>query len=250
MRLGHVTVAWAVVALVSCNSSSGPPKQPGELGRGVFSYSCGPGADAQCNQNADLAPLDQSTNLPPVAVGAVFGITFAMNPATAGDQPNPGHTKAVATSFVDVGGANLFTAKRAGYTAIIGYAGVPIEANEEAVDLVHTHLAAIDHIEFAQSSAMGGNFQNEVTVAGLAVNVTVSGSPVTQLFRVVPVTPDHKLLAGALPVMWTSSDPTTAPITTDPTQNIITVQFNSAGTVTLHATLASFSGDVTVTVGS
>ena len=117
-------------------------------------------------------------------------------------------------------------------------------------DVAHMLFQTIDHLEFAHTNPTGGSFKGNVTVPGLSITVSVAGGPVTQLFRVVPMTADRKLLAGSLPCMWTSSDATTAQVTTDPTQNIVTVQLNKAGTATLHVTLGSAAADVTVTLGS
>jgi hypothetical protein len=250
--------ALGVVCAVGCSSSSnGNGKQAGELGRGVFGYSCVSAADAQCNNNADVAIVDASTNLPSVAVGATFYVTYASNASSTNNVPD-GHVDTVDTTFIDIDATGIeFVAKRAGLAVLYGLQGTVAMTACHSVtcdgdapeDLVHLQLQAIDHIEFAHSALMGGTFKGEVTTPGGGmVSLTVNGQPLTELFRVVPMTKDRKLLAGSLPIMWTSSDTTVGQITTDPTQNIVTLQLEKAGTTMLTATLATMMGTLTVTV--
>jgi hypothetical protein len=250
--------ALAVLCSAGCKSTdSGNGKQVGELGRGVFGYVCGSGADAQCNDNADVAIVDPSTNLPVVAVGGSFFVTYASNASSTNNVPD-GHTDTVDTTFIDVDPTGTqYVAKRAGYAVLYGLQGTVAMTACHAVscdgdapeDLVHLLLQPVDHIEFAHSAVMGGSFKQEVTTPGGGmVSLTVNGQPLTELFRVVPMTKDRNLLAGSLPIMWTSSDTSVGQITTDPTQNIITLQLEKAGTTMLTATLATMMGTLTVTV--
>jgi hypothetical protein len=221
------------LAALGCSSASGNGAQAGELGRGTFSYVCGPGADAQCNSNADLPIVDPSTNLPPVALGSLFDLDYA-----------PGRVESDDEAVLPVVDNQWFYAKGSGYVAVVGSKG------GTADDLVHVLVEPIDHLEFAQSAVTGGSFMGEVTVPGLTATVTVNGGPLTQYYRVVPLTQDRKLLAGGLPCMWTSSNPSVGRVVSDPAQNIVQVQFSQNGMVTFHVTLGSAAGDVNVTVGS
>jgi hypothetical protein len=230
-------VVLVVLAAAGCSSSPGNGTSPGELGRGKFSYYCDPNykvADAQCNDNADLAIVDPSTNLPSIALGASFNVTFSDGRDYTDD------TNAIALDPNTM----RFVAIETGYAVLVGHR----DDQGNAEDLVHVTIEQIDHIEFAHTAPMGGSFKGEVTAPGLMASFTVQGGPVTQLFRVVPLTKDRRLLAGALPVKWTSSDPSVVQVMTDPTQNIITVQILKSGTATLHVTLGETAGDVTLTV--
>lgn len=226
----------ASVAVTGCDSTqSGNGQQPGELGRGTFTYTCGPGADAQCNQNADLAIVDPSTNLPPIALGSTFDLGYSNGATQADDTAGIVLDQAV----------NLYGAAQTGYVAVFGLRGSGSSAPAE--DLVHLKIVSVDHLEFAQTSPSGGTFKGVVTAPGITVNVTVGSGTPTQLLRVVPMTSDRKLIAGALPCNWTSNDPTIAQVASDPGQNIVTVKLLKAGTTKVHVTLGSLAGDVTVT---
>lgn len=248
---GGVLIALAALGCSSSSSNNG--KQVGELGRGTFAYACTSMADAQCNDNADVAIVDPSTNLPTVAVGGTFQVTYYSN-GNQGSTPD-GHTDTVDAAFIDVDTSGMsYVAKRAGYGVIYGVPGgsschTRMCDGTAPQDLVHMYLQPVDHIEFAHSAVMGGSFKGEATTPGGGmVMFTVNGQPATQLFRVVPMTKDRKLLAGSLPIMWTSSNTMVGQITTDPTQNIITLQLSTAGTTMLTATVTAPAGALTGTL--
>jgi hypothetical protein len=233
-----VVIALGVAA---CSSSSGNGVQPGELGRGKFAYACGPGADAQCNDNADLAIVDPATNLPPIALGSIFSVGYTDK--YGGSQ----HTYIADSSFFAVRDGWL-VALQTGEAAIWGESPGSSDYKPKLEDMVHVKVVSVDHLELAQTKPMGGSFKGVVTVPGLTATATLAGAPVTQLFRVVPMTADRKLVAGGLLCSWTSNNPQVATIMTDPTKNIVTVQYAQAGMATLHVTLGALAADVNVTV--
>jgi hypothetical protein len=247
-------IGLTVVAIASlgCNSDAEKGTQAGELGRGKFQYVCGSTGDpdAQCNENADLAIVDPATNMPAIALGGRFAVTFIKKDAPSGNTGvyAQGLSELTAFDYKD----QFHTAKKAGWAALIGFTDGGGYSN--ARDLVHVRIEPIDHLEVAQTTPTGGgggDFKGKVTVPGLTVDVTVSSptTPVTQMFRVVPLTLDRRLLAGALACQWTSSNPSVANITTDPTKNIITVELKP-GTATIHVTLGDKATDVQVKVGT
>ena len=246
MVRGHAGIAIGLCSslalLVACKSSTTEHGvQAGELGRGTFTYSCGSGADAECNDNSDLAIVDPATNLPSVAVGATFSIGYKSNQTNAVGISQSGDLDLLA---VDSKGSKPgFLAKRAGFVAVVGVYLV----NE---DLVHVHVEELDHLEFANTTpTAGGSFKGAVTVPGLTVSASAAVAP-TMLLRVVPMTKDRRLLAGALACQWTSTDPTLIQIDGPATQNIVSIKLLKSGTGKLHVTLGTLASDVTLTVGS
>jgi hypothetical protein len=227
------------IASLACKKSDETGVQVGELGRGTFVYICGSGADAQCNDNADLSIVDPSTNLPSVALGSTFNVNYRSN----GDKSTTGPTQSGDLDFLSVDTASTgYDAKRVGLVALLGIYHGRVE------DLVHAHIEALDHLEFANTNPSGGgSFKGEVTVPGLNVDASATAAP-TMLVRVVPMTKDRRLLAGALPCQWTTSDATTAAIDGASTGNIVSVKLLKSGTATLHVTLGPLAGDVTLTI--
>ncbi len=245
--LGLLSALGALVTLTGCKKTDDPTHgvQPGELGRGKFSYVCGHGADAQCNDNADIPIVDPSTNLPNVAVGSTFSVAYKSN----ADEAKGAGTGITQSGDLDLlaidtsGAAPGYQAKRVGFVAVLG-----IWSGNE--DLVHLKIVDVDHLEFANTEPTGGgSFKGKVTVPGLDLTLS-SSSAASMLFRVVPLTKDRRLLAGALTCKWTTSDPTVLAIDGDDTQNILKTKLLKTGVAKLHVTLGAKSGDVTVTVGT
>ncbi|MBI5538229.1 MAG: hypothetical protein HY898_36240 [Deltaproteobacteria bacterium] len=243
-----IVVAAAIAALSGCDKSKdASASQAGELGRGTFTYVCGTGADAQCNDNSDLALVDPATNFPPIALGATFSSSFKVN-----DAQDPSAVMSAVPDMLDSETVPKYLiAKKVGWVALLGMESA---GGTRVSDLIHAKVEPLDHLEVAQSAPTGGggaDFKGKVTAPGIDVTITGStpSTPVTQMFRVVPMTKDRKLLAGALPCQWTTSNEAVARITTDAGQNIITVELKP-GDATLKAALGGLTVDVKVKVGS
>jgi len=243
------SLAWLLVLasssfLVACKKSDDHGAEPGELGRGTFKYACGQGgADAQCNDDADLAIVDPSTNLPSVALSSTFNVGFLPNDDSDGTLRGTQSGDADFLAIDSSVGSAQYVAERTGYVAVIGL-------DDHPLDLVHVKIESIDHLEFANTNpSAGGTLKGQVTVPGLTISASASSAP-TMLVRVVPMTADRRLLAGALACKWTTSDATIVAIDGGATQNIVKVDLLKNGTATLHVTLGALSGDVTLTVGA
>ena len=67
-------------------------------------------------------------------------------------------------------------------------------------------------------------------------------------FRVSPVTADDRILAGALPCAWSSSNSSVAQIVGASDENVIDVSTGQAGSTTIGVQLGSLTASVPLTV--
>jgi hypothetical protein len=109
-------------------------------------------------------------------------------------------------------------------------------------------IDVVDPILKVDSAQPQGEF-TDIKVSG--GKVTAKGT-FTFRFRVTPAAADGKtILAGSFPCMWTTSDKDIANITTDPTDNIVTIVSGpKQGTATIHVTLGPMATDIPITLGS
>jgi hypothetical protein len=235
-----IFIMFAAFALASCGETSGPEAvQEGELGNGTFIYDCHEESDAQCDENSVLALPDETLKtLPSVAVGAAFRVRYDPKEGDGSiDSPVPDFITNEAVMSEGGSGAVFLRAARAGIGVLSGSVSIYPE------DLVHVRIEEAKDLVVTRIDTTG-NFGFD----GAGV-VDVSVKLEDTYFRVVPVTEDKRILSGALPCMWTTSDEAVVTITSDPTSNVVGVQMKQQGTATLHVKLGDLEKDVTVTVG-
>lgn len=235
-----ILILFAASALASCNEAGGPEAvQEGELGNGTFVYDCHEESDAQCDANSVLALPDETLKtLPSIAVGAAFSVRYDPKEGDGSiDSPVPDFITNEAVMSENGGGSVFLRAARAGIGVLSGSVGIYPE------DLVHVRIEEAKDIVVTRIDT-SGNFGFD----GAGV-VDVSVKLEETFFRAVPVTEDKRILSGALPCMWTTSDEAVVAITSDPTSNVVQAQMKQQGTATLHVKLGDIEKDVTVTVG-
>jgi hypothetical protein len=239
--------SWALLlgALAACDPKdeaqvAATPVNEGALRAVTFSYSCAGPGDAQCDADAELAPVAAGSSFPAVAVGTQFVVGVKLSdtpgPVTIGGAGGAFLT----TKLTELG--TLVTASRPGNVALLALSG------QQVVDLTTLELREIDHIALFQASPRG-DFKG----GALSLNdgkVTASADVrYTFKFRVAPVDKDGKILAGALPVQWTTEDPSVARLTSAPNENIATFVSGAAGSTKVRATVGDRSVIVNIAVG-
>lgn len=234
----------AVLMLVVAGCDDVPePEQPevvllGSLGRASFTYGCAGPGDAQCDIDADLAPIREEAVFPLLAVGSRFEL--------AAEAEGYGELTLDSASydFLEVGEDGLtMTAKRAGLVSVIGSSeGTPIDfADVELVDPVD--------LKILQATPEGSFEGVEIDIGSGEVSAEVDVE-FTFKFRAIVTDADDVILAGDFPCLWTSSDPDVATITTDPEENVVTVVSGEAGTAIITVEYGDFTGTVEIEVGS
>ncbi len=219
------------------------PEQPeivllGSLGRASFTYACAGPGDAQCDVDADLAPIREEAVFPLLAVGSRFELT------AEGDGYGPLDLDSASAEFleVDEDGATM-TAKRAGLVSVIGsFKGTP-------VDFADVELVEPADLKILQATPEGSFEGVEIDIGSGEVSAEVDVE-FTFKFRAIVTDVDDTILAGDFPCSWSSSNPDVATITTDPEENIVTVVSGEAGTAIITVEYGDFTGTVEIEVGS
>lgn len=215
----------AISALLGCEDD--PANQlAGELGEGTFTYLCLEDSDAQC----DLGEETSDLALANIALAGRFGINYSdesidyLQPATM-DRLDYDDTDEVWVA------------------AQTGWVGVIAIDNTMADDFAHFRVVEPTGLRISQREASG-----QFTGSFGGVSITVSAqSPIT--LRVAPVDDQDAVLAGALSCSWTSSDPATARVAGDATDNVILVEPLQNGSATLSVQLGELTAQTTIEVG-
>lgn len=236
-----------VASLVACDDdttgdkSSGsqapePSKEGGLFGNAVFTYKCLSPSDAQCDNDALGTGAGGSTSrLPQIAEGSTFALTPQLTAlAPPGDPPV---ITALHPTFATVNGEAI-TAVKEGYTTL-GF-----NRGAEVVDLLNVEIVKPDGMHLASADPTS-DFK-DLSVSGGGVKATAT---FTFRFRALPGKGSAPL-AGSFPCLWTTSDKDIANITTDATDNIVTIVTGTKqGTATIHVTLGPYASDIPLTVG-
>ncbi len=231
LRALAVAAALGLIAaptLLSCTGfgvSDPVDESEGELGNGVFRYSC------LSSGKTDAACLFTNTPEFPevVAVEAPFAMDYSKDPDAEVDSPA---TLAVQPSsermITRVEG--VFTPKEAGYTALLA-----LSANSDVVDLIHLRIATVARVGFWNESKL------EITEINVAEGevVTVAG---------VPFTASDDPLGGSLPFAWTIEDETIARVVTDASYNLIEIEGQQPGITTLSVDVGGVVQTLQLTV--
>ena len=210
----------------------------GGLGRATFTYGCAGPGDAQCDLDADLAPLRESSPFPLLAVGSQFRL------AAEGAAYGPLDLDSASPDFLalDADGLTL-TASRAGIASVVAARG------GTPVDFANIELVEPAALKILQATPQGSFKGVDLDFGNGSVSATAQ-TVVTFKFRAVVTDADDVLLAGALPCNWATSDANVASITSDPAENIVTVVSGQSGTATVSVTYGAFTGSITIAVGS
>lgn len=234
-------VLAATLASVGCDDVE--PQQPevvllGSLGRATFTYGCAGPGDAQCDLDADLAPLREDSPFPLIAVGSRFELE-----AEADGLGSIGLGTA-SEDFLSVDEDGLtVTAERPGVVSVVALSdGVPF-------DFADIELVEATDLKILQATPAGSFEGVDIDIGDGEVSAEVDVE-FTFKFRAVLTDADGTILAGDLGCAWTSSDPTVAEITTDPEENVVTVVSGAAGTAVISVEVGSFVGNVTIEVGA
>jgi hypothetical protein len=228
------------ITAVGCEDKGGSAAaRGGQLGAATFTYVCGKGEDPQCNTDSELAQPGEFSTFPRIAVGAAFGL--GIKPKERQFDNDSLKLDFSETLFeVDEAKTN-FKGKSPGVMSILA------NYNSETLDLTWLEVVKADHIKLIQGTPDGKFKDGSIKIGpdGVAGQANVQ---FTFKFRAVAADKDDKLLAGALPCMWTTSDAAIANITSPPTANIVTVVSGNPGTATVHVTLGDMQGDITLKV--
>jgi len=227
----------------SSETDSEPDEQPpvvlyGGLGRATFVYTCvGPG-DAQCDLDADLAPLREQSPFPLLAVGSRFQL------AAKGAAYGPLVLDSASSEFLLVESDGItMQALRAGAASVVATnEGVP-------VDFGNVELVAPAGLKILAATPQGSFEGVEVDFGNGGVSAEVDAQ-FTFKFRAIVTDEAGDLLAGALPCLWETSDSDVATITSDPTDNVVVIVSGEAGTATVSVAYGDFTGSISIDVGS
>lgn len=245
MRAG---LAFLLVAsLVACdddktgdkssnNTPPEPSKEGGLFGNAVFTYKCLSLSDAQCDNDELGAGAGGSTSrLPQIAEGSTFALTSELTAsAPPGDPPI---LTALHPAFATVDG-EVITAVKEGYTTL-GFS-----RGNDIVDLLNVEIVKPDGMHLASKDPTSEFKDISLSSGGVKATATF-----TFRFRALPGK-GNAPLAGSFPCLWTTSDKDVADITSDPTDNIVTIVTGTKqGTATIHVTLGPYANDIPITVG-
>lgn len=241
MRIRSIT-AVALVLSAGCDEDTPPPKQPvvvlpGGLDRAQFVYGCAGPADAQCDVDADLAPVRDASPFPLLAVGGRFELVA--------------QTKDLAPLALDVASGAFLSLDADGKTLTALEPGlVSVVASRDGVplDFADVELVEPANLKILQATPQGSFKGVDIDLGDGSVSATANVD-FTFKFRAVVTDADGAILAGDFPCVWSSSDPAVAAITSDPEENIVTVVSGSAGSAVITVDLGDFSGLVTIEVG-
>jgi hypothetical protein len=228
--MGPIVPLAICAGLWGCDSSKEENIRQGELGNGTFEYLCASPSDAQCDEGEVISEAAFSA----IVVGGGFGLNYLDE---NGNDANA-HIQAAAESRVSYDEVlGRWVAEQAGDIAFIAIVGGVGD------DLVHATVVEPAGVLISQRDASGhftGSF------GGVTIDVTIQSDII---LRVAPADAQQAPLAGALGCEWTSDNPAVASITSDPTDNVITVHPAAAGTATLSVQIGMLSGQTTLTVG-
>ena len=218
-----------VLAVAACDFiGTDPSGSQGELGNGVFSYSCVNGSDAACDGlMAGAKPLDA-----PIAVGSRFSVSFQA------DEGGSARVEAASQSHIDEVSARLdtFEALQEGATALLAMRA------DRAVDLLHVQVARIDQLRIEELSAQSGStlaLDRLTMVVGQTTTLVASARGA-----------GGEVLVGALEYVWSAPDAAVVDATADPTDNEITIEALAPGSTTFNVTVGDISKEITVDVSS
>lgn len=234
----------AAAALVACDDDSGgdgssttkppePSKQGGLFGNAEFTYRCLLPSDAQCdNDQLGTGAGGSTSQLPKIAEGSTFSLTPTLTAqAPAGDAPA---ISVLHPTFAKIEGETI-TALKEGYTTL----GFTRAGGSDIVDLLNVQIVKPQGMLIASADPTGEFKDVKVGVGSVEVTSTF-----TFRFRASPGF-DNQPLAGSLPCMWTTSDKDIANITTDATDNIVTIVTGTKkGIATIHVTLGPYTNDI------
>jgi hypothetical protein len=233
LRTRSSVSACAMLTATACVLSPAAPNE-GQLGSDSFFYECTEPSDAACDLLSNPMPLDK---LPVIALGATFGIVV---------QPL-GHTVTSPTPFLgesSVGPTgSVFIAMREGEAVIVSLQSSVSSTDLQASDLTHLQIRKPMTLALSVGDVATG-FTTFASAAGIKMT---AGS--TQRVRVVPQDVNSGALAGALPCQWATSNAASISLSTDPTDNVVTVTASGAGTSMLTATLGDLTTSFQITVG-
>lgn len=218
----------------------------GQLGEGVFRYECVEDSDARCNQTGAVDTFEVSSDIgvdpelpTAVAVGARFDLTFVGDTVTDDGEFLVVDVEPARNDLVTHSGG--FVIETAGTFAFLARNG----PKRIVTDFVHldAHVATALDVWHAEEkvSSLSLDFAGETDVA------------------VVAVSDAGIALAGALPITWSSSDPSIVAIgaageTGMPTAGVeinddeVRLVAVAEGMVTVTVTQGEVSRDVAVTV--
>ena len=220
---GWPSVGLPLLALAcGCGSPGAQAEQPGQLGNGTFRYECASQTgDPYC---ADPSLAGLSFDHISVALGGAFALSF--------DSSNPSYpaetTLAVSRDDLLSDGADDFTAIRTGTPSI--YARTPAG---DVLDIATITVASVHSIKVRDVTSL---------FPGDSGRAHSYGATAMQMAGVS--------LAGEVPYVWSTSDPTVLEIV--PGQALpastIDTRWGKDGMATLTASFGTAKGSMTVTV--
>ena len=244
MMPGRVALTIALITFATIGCSADLSGTLGQLGEGVFRYNCVETSDARCNDSESVSSFDTAASLgvdpelpEGIAVGARFDLTYVGDTIDDGEviivdvEPARPDLVTHAAGFVmEVPGTFAFLARNA--------------PKQRVVDFIHVEALDVAGIDVWSE-------QLQTTAANLRVGEA-------RVMAAVPVSDAGIPLAGALPMMWESSDASVASISqiggaADSGEQQINVDEIeivgvAAGTATITVTQGDFTRTVDVTV--
>ena len=204
--------------------------QQGELGNGTFEYLCEAPSDAQCDEGEQHSAAAFAS----LVRGGVFGMGFLDK---NGNDANASMEAAGQDRVTYDAALDRWTAEKAGIVALVAF------VNGSAADFIHATVVEPTGVLISQQD-VSGHFTG--SFGGVTIDVTLQSD---FILRVAPADAQQNVLAGGLGCQWTSDNEAVARITSDSTDNVITVHPVAAGSATLQVQLGSVSGQTTITVG-
>jgi hypothetical protein len=234
---------WALVVLTVAGCEEGePPSQPpvelfGSLGRVTFTYDCvGPG-DAQCDVDADLAPLREESLFPRLGVGSRFELTGVS------EEFGPIEIDSASPEVLSVEEDGTLLGRAPGLLSVVAlHQGVPL-------DFADVELVEPAGLKLLQATPEGSFEGVDLDIGNGEVTADIDAT-FTFKFRAIVVDASGSLLAGDYPCTWTSSDPAVAEITTDPAENVVTVVSGQAGSAVVTVEYGEFTATIGIEVGA
>lgn len=231
MRARQILLALGGLAAVGCTGIGTPTGTRGELGNGVFSYSCDGPADPMCDDGGQSHAMPKA-----VAVGSRFSVTFTPVGEGVGSATVEPASKELLVETETLGSS--FKALKPGVAALLARRG------DTVVDLVHVRISAVEAVHFDLADEGGDAMQIDSITQ---LSVVAGGSAVV---RAVSTNDSGEALAGALSCKWTTADDGLLSIASgDSGDDRIQIDALGSGSTSLHVDLGDLGADLPIEIG-
>jgi hypothetical protein len=209
-------VGWVALLTVplACGDGPGGAAVQGELGDGFFRYVCVGSSDSYCPDGMTASSFPEA-----IAVGGRFSLRYEPKGGGALPVVEPGSRTAISKS------GDVFTLHEPGFVAVLAQ-----DAFGDVIDLLHLRSRRVANIAVLRDA-----MEHSMVRLEPGERVDLAAQPRDEL---------HTPLAGSLAYAWTSSDPEVFVVTSDSSDDDITIEAVTPG----QALLAVEAGGYELTV--